>query len=1387
MTVKINRSLAKHLKNNICVVLLLCCFPFAGWATHLVGGNLGYEYIGMQPDGTYRYRITATTYINCSPGSNIPDPEPELEIGIYENDLANPDDDKVLIAEVTVLLLGVTTIEPDLPDGCTVGLDVCLNEGTYEAFVDLPVNVGGYYLYYQRCCRNEQIVNLDDPGSQGVGFTALMPSPLVENSSPFFTGAPTPFLCANDTTSFLNTAIDPDGDQLIFSFITLSRGYSTDVMPNPGPEDPILNWPLPLVDWDAGFNVNQPFGATGYAFINGATGLTSYMAPIAGQYVVGVEIREFRDGILIGSVTRDIQLLVLNCPPNPAPNLTAVNGGETDFQVLAGDTVCFPVQFEDLNGDSLTLTSSGQIFDDTFTMPTAVIDTPQVGQALVTANFCWFTSCDQGQELPYQFTASVTDDGCPPKTASVVYQIEVIPFTGSTFIDGNPNPCESAVYQYETDDFAGATYNWTVTGGNITVGQGTNEISVDWGPAGPGTITVIATNHLGCVGDPLDLDINIQTLPLVDAGVDVELCLGDTVTIGGAPTGPVGAIFNWAPADSISDTAIENPLVFPSESTDYIVQVITGFSCVGEDTINVQVNVPQIDAGNDVNLCLGDTVELNGSDGTSYSWTPSATLTVDNIPNPEAFPTDTTTYFVSGPDVNMCQGIDSVTVFVLEQPLSDAGPDTTICGLTYTMQASSSAGIGLWRPEPGTTYSDDSDPGSQVDVTLEGIYTFTWVEDNFGCLDSAEVTIEFVAQPIANAGVNDSVCGLVYDLLAVPSVGLGTWNLPPGLNITNINDPGAQLTADDYGTYVLEWSETNGICSDLAMVEIAFIEQPSADTGPDDAICGLEYTLGATISVGTGTWSSSGGSFDPDENDPLATVSFANPGMQELIWQANNMNFCFAEDTVNIDFQEVPTADAGMDQSICGDSTLLEGSTTGTGTWTGDINLVIDQINDPNSGISTGVLGTYTVYWNTVLGTCTNIDSVEIEFLETPTANAGTDTPICLGDDLQLNGSAGDEYLWTPNEFIDDNTIANPTVNPDTTTLYFLEVSLNNGCTDLDSVLITVNPIPEVDAGEDIDYLCDGDSIQLNATPGYADYSWEPAADVSDPTIHDPYAIGDLTADYIITVTDDNNCMNSDTVLIVINGIVPTDAGPDLEICPGDTVQLGAMPVGPDGTIYSWIPADMVSNPFAENPLVDPTETTQFIVQSTNSICNGADTVIVTVLEIDEPDFEMSLVPGCSGLTVNFFNQEDENFSFLWDFGDGTTSTEYSPQHDYPFNGEFVVSLDITSDEDCTARSVQAITSEDFEDYFQIFVPNVITPNKDGENDVMDINIYGNIQECLNFMIFNRWGEVMFNSFGNNTRWDGYTNGGRLVSPGVYFYVIELNGQVYKGDIQVLY
>ena len=103
---------------------------------------------------------------------------------------------------------------------------------------------------------------------------------------------------------------------------------------------------------------------------------------------------------------------------------------------------------------------------------------------------------------------------------------------------------------------------------------------------------------------------------------------------------------------------------------------------------------------------------------------------------------------------------------------------------------------------------------------------------------------------------------------------------------------------------------------------------------------------------------------------------------------------------------------------------------------------------------------------------------------------------MCFGDTVQLSASGGASYVWSPGNSLSDSTIFNPLAFPTTTTSYTVNALDTNGCNNSDTVLVTVNPLPTINAGNDVS-ICDGDTAQLQAT-GASSYLWTPSAGLSD-------------------------------------------------------------------------------------------------------------------------------------------------------------------------------------------------------------------------------------------------------------------------------------------------
>lgn len=599
-----------------------------------MGGSITYEYIGSS-GGNFQYRVTVKMFRYCAPGSSELDES--IELAVYDEDPTDPNGNKNLYRTFEIFRLDTATIDLPFSDNCTPPANVCVQVGTFVEDIELPPTNGGYHLMYERCCRNGNIVNFDNPGDQGMSYYAFIPPTSIQNSSAVFADAPVPYICTSDTESILNSATDADGDVLKYSFVHPYKGYTNGGNPTPnwswGNYNP-YNWTIPLADYAPGYNFTNPFGGSGYANIDPNTGLTEYYNPNTGFYVVAVQIEEYRNNQLIGITRRDMQLIFITCPPNPPANLDPYpDSGKivTTYNINEGDTVCIKLSYSD-PGDTLSLTSSN--------LPPGSTLSNASGTGKVNSNFCWNTLC--GQSGSYNFIVKVTDRGCPPKTTNQVFTINVNKLKNSEII-GLDTTCASKQVDYSIIGSTGSTYQWTVTNGSQTGGSNTNSIFVDWGNnSGNASIEVIETSKHGCIADKKIKNVYLYSLPDVRASATPDhICSSQNST------------FNVSGATNFSWSLESSPSII----------IGTGSSL----SINSDTTVNYIVKGTDINGCINtDTLSLIVYPKPFFSTIEGPPYACPGVANVDYFIKDTSGsgffWSIQGGSISSGQGNDSIKI-----------------------------------------------------------------------------------------------------------------------------------------------------------------------------------------------------------------------------------------------------------------------------------------------------------------------------------------------------------------------------------------------------------------------------------------------------------------------------------------------------------------------------------------------------------------------------------------------------------------------------------------------------------------------------------------------------------------------------------------------------
>lgn len=416
-------------------LFLFVIAPAASEARHIIGGEMTYECLGVDTfNNTVRYRFTLKVYRDCyGGGANFDSP---AEIGIFEQlmdgtyrHIRTPGR-----APIAITLSSINRLDPNEANPCViVPPSVCVEEGIYIFEYILPIIDGNYVISYQRCCRNNTIFNIVEPWDAGAAYTVEI-SPEAQrscNNSPVFNNFPPIVICVNEQLIFDHSASDAEGDQLVYEFCApLIGGGPLGTATNPGNSrscngvipNPI-NCPPPYSTVRfvlPNYSAVNPLGGSPSVTIDPNTGLITGVPDMMGQFVVGVCVKEYRNGRLIGSLRRDFQFNVTTCT-------------QTVYAELASDSIA--------GGQEFVINSCG---NNTVEFKNLSYDTRFI------QNYKWtFDINGQVQEFNER-DISVTFPGLGSYTGTMVLN-EGLPCSDTAFINVNVYPEINADFEFEYD------------------------------------------------------------------------------------------------------------------------------------------------------------------------------------------------------------------------------------------------------------------------------------------------------------------------------------------------------------------------------------------------------------------------------------------------------------------------------------------------------------------------------------------------------------------------------------------------------------------------------------------------------------------------------------------------------------------------------------------------------------------------------------------------------------------------------------------------------------------------------------------------------------------------------------------------------------------------
>ncbi|MBN4072092.1 gliding motility-associated C-terminal domain-containing protein [Flavobacteriales bacterium AH-315-E23] len=572
-----------------CIAVLMLLNPALineARASHGVGSELTYECLGGN-----NYEFSLYFYRDCG----------GIGMGASQD---------ITIASAFCAFTGTLTLSQvgaaeDISPLCPTALSECaggtepgVEKYLYQGSFVLPFACPDWIFSFEQCCRSADITNLVSPNSQYSHIMSTLDnSSGICNTSPSFTTSPVPYICDSQLVNYNMGTFDADGDSLYYTLVNALGAGGT------------------LLSYVGGYSPTYPISTTTGSVNFDSTSGNLQITPDSIQVcIVTVLVEEYRNGVLIGSVMRDVQVRVLDCASNLIPYMSSggiinLTGGgvlidSNSVSVCAGTPVDFDlIASDDNSGDSLTMTTNLSL-----TIPTASF-TSTTGVSPIQGSFSWLPlPADSGLNT---FTVTIQDDACPILgIQSYDFDIEVIV---STYAGEDAIYCPGGV-PVQLNASGGTAFTWSPSTGlsctscpdpNATPSATTDYIvtsNLGGGCQNTDTVTVFAVTLF-----------TISVTPLIDT-----ICLNESVQLN-VITDPADGPFTYFwedPNGDLTDPTIADPIASPAATTIYRVEVVSGNGCTLLDSLLIIVSGvgPVVTVTPvDTNICEGESVQLNAT------------------------------------------------------------------------------------------------------------------------------------------------------------------------------------------------------------------------------------------------------------------------------------------------------------------------------------------------------------------------------------------------------------------------------------------------------------------------------------------------------------------------------------------------------------------------------------------------------------------------------------------------------------------------------------------------------------------------------------------------------------------------------------------------------
>lgn len=981
---------------------------------------------------------------------------------------------------------------------------------------------------------------------------------------------------------------------------------------------------------------------------------------------------------------------------------------------------------------------------------------------------------------PQVLVMTTTVNGCVSDAVSQVVEVKKIP-TATFGVISPICQGQATIITYSGSSSPVAISDWDLDGGNVVIGDTADlsPLTVTWNTPGMKIIR-LTVNDRDCIS-PTYLDtIIVNPIPSSSFSNPGSVCEGDSAQFVYLGSSPTTASYTWDFAGGTPSpaTAGRGPfnVTWNTSGTKRVCLNVQEKGCFSSQTCqNVVVHgTPRASINPVSNVCFNNganstSFTRGGSAGATYSWDfgNGSTPRISTNPSPtnvRYLNTGTKTVSL----VVATNGCISDTAFinldVIKEPVADfiINSNGTTCtsdsiSLLLTAPSSGAGQTYLWNfgSNARPTTSSLPVPG-RIFYTSGGVKTISLVTSFRGCRDVKAQSIRVEESPYFSAGRGIEFCeadgGKQLDATVsggTPSYTYRWWCGAGscGLSSNAIEDPFVNPLA--FAPQVIQYYgqavDAKGCRSNIDTVNVTVHAKPKVDAGPDTVMC--EGGIGVVLNGGLASdnkaigpfnyqWTDDQGNFPPNgmfpPNDKRAdpytvpdqttlytlVVTDISTGCTSQLTTVNPSS------TVEVKVTPRPIADAGRDTVMCfGDAIALNGYGAGgdgtyTYSWTPTNIGFIGNPTQKNTTVSPNQTIIYTLVVKSE-GCESAGDQIQVTVYSEPTADAGDDKDICLGDTVSLDGRvSGDprdpaySFRWVPEIGLDDAGLEKPNASPMSTQIYSLIATSDFGCgADTAKVNVEVNPTPIVEITSSDTVICQGDEIQLSAVHqfqttsvgGPVVYLWTPASTVVNGIFDATSTVKPAVTTLYNVKTSVGNCFTTDQVLVtVVPGINAIANATETSICAGDTAVLTALG-GLGDADYYWTPGLGLADSLSVQIDATPEVTTTYTLVVAEGVCADDTSITITVYPTPSSDYFTSQTEGCEGLEVSFQENTMDAISYIWDFGDGSQlSNSNNPVYVFDNPGEYVTQLTAIGEFGCestTQKAVIRISEGSFADF----------------------------------------------------------------------------------------